>query len=577
MRHVTRVFIGTLLILLASFSAFATTDNYQQLLDQAEAVRTQSPQQTAQLVAQLDTHYQDLSAYQKQQLTFLKAYIYTFQGKQEDAITWATKIVDSNHPEIALKANLLLATVYDHRKDFKNGYAFLFNALKLGGSLNNEELQVSLYTVATQLHLSANVYGKALEYASYIVNLASAPRSVCVGYALQLNATIKLTKAYSQELLKKAQQACIRANEPLLLHSISLYIAEVELVKSPLYVRDSMLTVLPELQKIGFVYAVIQAEYFLGSAELQLGSYAAAESILNKVYQHAMQLNDTQTANKAILLLAEAYNKKGNSLAAIDAYQQHSAALHSYIDEYKQRSVAYYLAQVDFMESENKLALLKSQNELLQLESKLQKDEKLSTLLISITLLALLLLIIYVLNSKRLALNRLATTDFLTHLFNRRYFNETVSKQLDNRRQQGEYSLIVFDIDLFKQINDQFGHAAGDKVLTAIAQCCKEQIRQQDILARIGGEEFALFLPGCALADAQDIAEQCRRSLEQLAIPFEQQTIKVTASFGVAASQTADFENLFKQADDALYQAKTGGRNCIRVYNIVNNKNASVA
>jgi diguanylate cyclase (GGDEF)-like protein len=577
MRHATRVFIGTLLIVLASFHVFATTDNYQQLLDQAEAVRTQSPQQTVQLVAQLDTHYQDLSAYQKQQLTFLKAYIYTLQGKQEDAITWATKIVDSNHPEIALKANLLLATVYDHRKDFKNGYSFLFNALKLGGLLSNEGLQVSLYTVATQLHLSANVYGKALEYATNIVGQASAPRSFCVGYALQLNATIKLTNAYSQELLKKAQQACIRANEPLLLHSISLYIAEVELVKSPLYVRDSMLAALPELQKIGYVYAVIQAEYFLGSAELQLGSYAVAESILNRVYQHAMQLNDTQTANKAILLLAEAYNKNGDSLAAIAAYKQHSAALNSYIDEYKQRNVAYYLAQADFMESENQLALLKSQNELLQLESKLQKDERLNTLLISIALLTLLLLVIYVLNSKRVALNRLATTDFLTRLFNRRYFNEAVSKHLANRRRQAVYSLVVFDIDLFKQINDQFGHAAGDKVLTTIAQCCQEQVRQQDILARIGGEEFALFLPGCNLADAQGIAEECRHSLEQLVISFEDHNIKVTASFGIAASQTADFESLLKQADDALYQAKTGGRNCIRVYNIVNNKNASVA
>jgi diguanylate cyclase (GGDEF)-like protein len=565
MRHATRVFIGTLLIVLASFHVFATTDNYQQLLDQAEAVRTQSPQQTVQLVAQLDTHYQDLSAYQKQQLTFLKAYIYTLQGKQEDAITWATKIVDSNHPEIALKANLLLATVYDHRKDFKNGYSFLFNALKLGGLLSNERLQVSLYTVATQLHLSANVYGKALEYATNIVGQASAPRSFCVGYALQLNATIKLTNAYSQELLKKAQQACIRANEPLLLHSISLYIAEVELVKSPLYVRDSMLAALPELQKIGYVYAVIQAEYFLGSAELQLGSYAVAESILNRVYQHAMQLNDTQTANKAILLLAEAYNKNGDSLAAIAAYKQHSAALNSYI------------AQADFMESENQLALLKSQNELLQLESKLQKDERLNTLLISIALLTLLLLVIYVLNSKRVALNRLATTDFLTRLFNRRYFNEAVSKHLANRRRQAVYSLVVFDIDLFKQINDQFGHAAGDKVLTTIAQCCQEQVRQQDILARIGGEEFALFLPGCNLADAQDIAEECRHSLDQLVISFEDHNIKVTASFGIAASQTADFESLLKQADDALYQAKTGGRNCIRVYNIVNNKNASVA
>ena len=125
---------------------------------------------------------------------------------------------------------------------------------------------------------------------------------------------------------------------------------------------------------------------------------------------------------------------------------------------------------------------------------------------------------------------------------------------------------------------DQYGHAAGDQVLSAIARCCQAQIRQQDILARIGGEEFALFLPGCALADAEEIAEQCRRSLEQLVIPFEDQRIQITASFGVATSSNADFDRLLKQADDALYKAKTGGRNRIKVYpSSASNKGRSFA
>lgn len=563
---------------MASFFAVSATDTFQQQLDQAEALRTQSPTQTAEIVAQLESDYQVLTAYQQQQFTFLKAYIFAFQGKQDDAITWATKIAASEHPEITLKANLLLATVYEHRKDFSRAYAFLFDALTAGSSLRDELLQVSLYTVATQLHLSANVYDKALEYASTIVEIAITPRSVCVGYVLQLHASLQLTQSYTADAVNQARQACLTANEPLLLHTISLYIAKVDVTKVPAQVKSNMQAILPELRKIGYVYSVIQAEFYLGSAELQLGNYAAAEELLEQVYQQAMALNDTQTANKAMLLLAQTHEKKGNSLAAIAAYSQHSAALNNYIDEFKKRSVAYHLAQTDFMESENKLALLKSQNELLQLESKLQKDEKLRTLLISLALLVLLLLVIFILNSKRVALNRLATTDFLTHLFNRRYFNETVSKQMANRRQQGECSLIVFDIDLFKQINDQYGHAAGDQVLSAIARCCQAQIRQQDILARIGGEEFALFLPGCALADAEEIAEQCRRSLEQLVIPFEDQRIQITASFGVATSSNADFDRLLKQADDALYKAKTGGRNRIKVYpSSASNKGRSFA
>ncbi|MAD73269.1 MAG: hypothetical protein CML20_00425 [Rheinheimera sp.] len=555
-----------LILVLAAFSALSAADTFQPQLDKAEALRTQSPTQTADIVAQLELDYQALTPYQKEQFTFLKAYIYAFKGEQENAISWAAKIADSEYPEITLKANLLLATVYEHRKDFSKAYSFLFDALKAGNYLNSEPLQVSLYTVATQLHISANVYDKALEYASNIVDVARSPRSYCVGYALQLHATIKLKQTYTNEAFKTAQQACITANEPLLLHTLSLYIAEIDLDKMPAQVKTDMLSVMPELKKTGYLYSVIQAEFFLGSAELHLQNYAAAEALLEKVYQQTIALNDTKTANKAMLLLAQTHEKAGNTAAAVKAYSQHSVALIRYIDEFKKRSVAYHLAQADFMESENKLALLESTNELLQLESKLQQEQKLKALMFAVALLALLLLVIYVLNSKRVALNRLATTDFLTRLFNRRYFNETVSRHLANRRQQGEYSLIMFDIDLFKQINDQYGHAAGDKVLSTIAQCCQVLIRQQDILARVGGEEFALFLPGCALADAKEIAEQCRQSLEQLDIEVDDRIIQITASFGVATSSSADFDNLLKQADDALYQAKTGGRNRIVVY-----------
>ena len=89
---------------MASFFAVSATDTFQQQLDQAEALRTQSPTQTAEIVAQLESDYQVLTAYQQQQFTFLKAYIFAFQGKQDDAITWATKIAASEHPEITLKS-----------------------------------------------------------------------------------------------------------------------------------------------------------------------------------------------------------------------------------------------------------------------------------------------------------------------------------------------------------------------------------------------------------------------------------------------------------------------------------------
>jgi diguanylate cyclase (GGDEF)-like protein len=415
------------------------------------------------------------------------------------------------------------------------------------------------------LHISAGAYQKAIEFSKMIIQVSDQDRAQCIGLSQQLHAHIHINKEYSEEIALAAQSACDKAKEPLLAHTLQQFKAEVGINTDPAAVKASMQAMLPELEQIGFPYAILRSRYFLGYAQLQLNELPAALAELQQVQQLAAKLRDSRTENQALLLLAQLHEKQGDIAAAAQAYKQHISALNAYIDEYKQRSVAYYLAQADFMESENKLALLQSQNELLQLESKLQRDEKVRTGLISVALLTLLLLVIYVLNSKRVALNRLATTDFLTRLFNRRYFNQTVSRQLQNRRQQDQHSLVVFDIDLFKQINDQYGHATGDKVLQTIAQRCQQHIRKQDILARMGGEEFALFLPGCDLAHAKHIAELCRSSIAATPVQLDKLQVKVSASFGVASSSSADFDKLLQQADTALYRAKAAGRNCVEV------------
>ncbi|MBV2130429.1 tetratricopeptide repeat-containing diguanylate cyclase [Arsukibacterium indicum] len=550
-------------------------NNIQSQLDLAEQGRTGTPQQSQHIIDQLALQTEQMSQQQLHQYTFVKSYLFAIKGELDAAIELAKSLDDSPYSESRIKANLLLANMYEAIKQHQLAYSYLYQALQDAKSNSDANLSANVYTVATQLHISAGVYDKALEYAQKISEVSDSARNKCISEVLQVHALVRLGQSYPDKLLTSAKQGCWQANEPLMAHTLEQFKAEVEIYTNPTAVKASMQAMLPDLQKIGFPYAILRARYHLGYAQLQLEDFPAAEAELQQVQQLAQRLRDSRIENETLLLLAQLYEKTDNTVAAVAAYKQHIAALNSYIDEFKQRSVAYHLAQADFMESENKLALLENKNKLLQLESQLQKDEKLKTLLISFALLTLLLLVIYVLNSKRVALNRLATTDFLTRLFNRRYFNEAVSKHLGNRRQQGECSLIVFDIDLFKQINDQYGHAAGDKVLSAIAQCCQEQIRQQDILARIGGEEFALFLPGCALADAEDIAEQCRHSLEQLVIPFEDQHIQITASFGVATSSNADFDSLLKQADDALYRAKTGGRNRIMVYPTAASKGSS--
>lgn len=162
-------------------------------------------------------------------------------------------------------------------------------------------------------------------------------------------------------------------------------------------------------------------------------------------------------------------------------------------------------------------------------------------------------------------LHRQASIDPLTGLFNRNKIMQLLADQADISEQpeQVSYCLIMLDVDHFKSINDNYGHPAGDKVLTTIAQTIEQVIRTNDKVGRYGGEEFLLILPETDLASARLQAEYVRRAIEKLSIHVNQSKISVTVSQGVATKYQSepDYEEALKRADDALYKAKKLGRN----------------
>lgn len=161
---------------------------------------------------------------------------------------------------------------------------------------------------------------------------------------------------------------------------------------------------------------------------------------------------------------------------------------------------------------------------------------------------------------RQLALEARAETDPLTGLLNRFSMQERLNAELNRAvRSNQPLTLMIFDIDHFKRVNDKFGHQIGDQVIRAVAQVTQATVRNYDLAFRIGGEEFLLCLPGVDEAMARTKAELLRQQIEQRAILTDQ---PVTVSIGfVVASAAQNLDALIKQADDALYQAKRNGRN----------------
>ncbi|MCC2111834.1 MAG: GGDEF domain-containing protein [Hyphomicrobiales bacterium] len=173
----------------------------------------------------------------------------------------------------------------------------------------------------------------------------------------------------------------------------------------------------------------------------------------------------------------------------------------------------------------------------------------------------------YRLYLQKLVVERMAAEDPLTGLANRRAFFKAAERQLLlARRHQHGVAFVLVDIDRFKRINDQYGHAAGDKVIVGVAEAIRSEVRETDIVARVGGEEFAAFLFDADAKDAMRIAESIRRRIVRLDFGELGITDKVTASFGVALNPFAKtVDELMAAADAKLYEAKHDGRNVVRM------------
>jgi diguanylate cyclase (GGDEF)-like protein len=158
---------------------------------------------------------------------------------------------------------------------------------------------------------------------------------------------------------------------------------------------------------------------------------------------------------------------------------------------------------------------------------------------------------------------REAIHDDLTGLHNRRYFNERLIDEVDRAKRYGnEISLLLCDVDFFKNINDTYGHPVGDEVLMMIGRILRSKLRKTDIIARYGGEEFAVILLNTDKDKSVEIAENLRQAIAEAVLPG-QEAIRMTISFGVAAygKDAQTFEGLINSADKALYHAKALGRN----------------
>ncbi|EIW88824.1 diguanylate cyclase [Alishewanella agri BL06] len=316
-------------------------------------------------------------------------------------------------------------------------------------------------------------------------------------------------------------------------------------------------------------YPILTAGFNAAAAEalLQQGELAAASELAQRAEQSLPgDRNDPAVLStyRVLTLLAQAERNFDNLLRYSEKRRDTELAI---AREKASQQLAYQLASGEARLKEQRIQLLDKDNELLTLERNLyqQQAENRYLLLLLIGSLSLILgLLTYrgLTRSKRY--RKMAEFDQLTGISNRYHFTEQAQREIAHCiRAKRPVALILFDLDHFKNINDRFGHAAGDWTLRQVVLSCRNFIRHSDIFGRIGGEEFVILLTDCTAEQASMLAEICRTALADIDTSGYQQQFKVTASFGVADSNQAgyDLSALLAAADAAMYQAKQQGRN----------------
>ncbi|WP_448548376.1 GGDEF domain-containing protein [Thalassotalea fusca] len=285
------------------------------------------------------------------------------------------------------------------------------------------------------------------------------------------------------------------------------------------------------------------------------------------------QLN-TPIFNSAYLKLSETYARVGKFKEAFENKETYIWNFFGDVqrtrDEHLSSLNDKYATDIKLKENE----LLLNQSEMRALRIKEIENEKRTQqrnlIVLLVTAVVFVLLLVRQINVRR-RLKQLAKTDSLTGLFNRRTLfekgNELTSQSTENG---GQISALLFDIDHFKQINDEYGHDAGDKIIIAVGQLGIETMRSRDVLARLGGEEFAAVLPDSSLEEAKAIAERLREKVESFQLEYDEAILKVTVSVGVANIRqvSGGFDNMLNASDEAMYEAKALGRNKVCCYQL---------
>ena len=529
--------------------------------------RTEFTDRLASLKA--STNDQQISEHDKHKLSLLSAWDLVIKGDFNQALQLAEGIEQRADRQLAIRASSLIVNIHTLSFKYIDAFAGVEKLLSYAVSINDEHLYYQTIGQVILLYSKIERYEQIQQLISHGLKITRDTTLRCRLQALGLQSLYHSVPFNEyQQTFNEISELCEATTEAmfnlLIIRNHMFYLLEQQQAAAALAFYQQYYSQVEQIN-----YPILTAGFNAAAAEalLQQGELAAASELAQRAEQSLPgDRNDPAVLStyRVLTLLAQAERNFDNLLRYSEKRRDTELAI---AREKASQQLAYQLASGEARLKEQRIQLLDKDNELLTLERNLyqQQAENRYLMLLLIGSLSLILgLLTYrgLTRSKRY--RKMAEFDQLTGISNRYHFTEQAQREIAHCiRAQRPVALILFDLDHFKQINDRFGHAAGDWTLQQVVLSCRNFIRHSDIFGRIGGEEFVILLTDCTAEQAVMLADICRTALADIDTSGYQPKFKVTASFGISDSEQAgyDLSALLAAADAAMYQAKQQGRN----------------
>lgn len=576
----TRLLIFCTLILnlpcaTAVFAEINTNKNYQQLLERADKIRTAKRKEFNLILTELTDNHRFLTKEQRFYYLYLKGYEKIIAGHLKEGVNLLDQVIGQNeYPFLQHRAITTKFNVYTYSENYQEGFSVLNNLLPMIDEIEGKETyQGALFVIAT-FYNRVTQYHLSQKYVNKIIESKPSPNMACLASMLQIESAFNLKELTWANINDNKVLVCEELHEHIASNMIYNFMAKWYLEQNEPDLTLSLL--LPHRQSVEETeYYLLINDYYsiLAAAYFQKNDYNAALENAEKVLSTIKPEQKSEPIVQASSVIYKIYKLRGNFEKALhyqEIFQKQSQLVN---DDINKRNISYQIAQKDIKDKIYEISILDEKNKVLNLEKQLTKAseqrKQVMIILLSLTVLGLVTLFYRsVLAQSRL--KKIADHDELTGIFNRRCFNELANSALEycNKTDQS-VSLILFDLDNFKRINDTYGHQIGDWVLKAVISTCKHLCRKNDIIGRFGGEEFTILLPGCNKAKAAELAEKYRSAIYNISTKETNFEFTISASFGIYSScvKQHNLQDAIKSADQAMYHSKNNGRNQVSIYN----------